>query len=153
MKRILNKTGILVFVSLLGVISGMSQIPKIGINPKSRPKGNLMLSDLVQSVEYIPLETNENCLVGAISFFSVTDNYIAVYCHKTTQVYLFTYQGRFVAKIGREGEGPGEYLKYSMQNIFLDEKNNQIFIHASYPSRLMYYNLKGEYIKSEAINE
>ena len=50
-------------------------------------RGTLKLSDMIESIEYIPLETNNNCLIGDICSSSgsknlvlLSDNYILVNC-------------------------------------------------------------------------
>ena len=37
---------------------------EIKIDPKNMPEGDLRMSDLIESVEYITLETTDKCLIG-----------------------------------------------------------------------------------------
>jgi hypothetical protein len=121
-----------------------ADLSKIEINPNARREGQLKLNDLVASVEYVPLETNDRCVIGQIYTYDVTPNYILVFCGKSTAVYFFDKNGRFIAQVGRKGQGPGEY-NY-IDHIFTDEELQRIFIRTYNPNRLNMYDFNGEYI-------
>jgi hypothetical protein len=142
----------LLSLTSLGVCP-QNSLTKISIDPKSRPKGELQLSDLVESVEYIPLETNDNILVGDIAMFDVSKNHIAVRCNNTGIIYLFKRDGRFVSKIGNVGNGPGEYTRY-VDAVFIEEDRHQVIVHVRYPGhRFLQYDLSGKFKGTEPIEE
>ena len=59
-------------------------------------------SDLIQDPEYIPLETNDSCLIRNGATFYATDDYIVSIARR--QIYLFDRRtGRFVREIGKAG--------------------------------------------------
>lgn len=62
-----------------------------------------MLSGLVESVEYVALETPNNCLIGYIARFDVSKDFILVWCSKSNSIYLFKRNGKFITKIGNRG--------------------------------------------------
>lgn len=66
------------------------------------PQEEILLSELADSISYIPLETRKDCLLGNYPFFSFTSRYIA-YLN-----YCFDWSGNFLFKIGKLGQGPGE---------------------------------------------
>ena len=120
----------------------------IRIDPNSRKREKLMLSEIIDSITYIPLETNDKCLLGTIRRdFIYSDNYILV---KNTdfKIYLFDKTGSFVAQIGDIGLGPGEYLYYDSYLTRIDEQNGQVIITCLNPRRSMYYDFNGKFIKS-----
>ena len=121
---------------------------EIRINPNSRQKEDLTLSEIIDSISYIPLETNENCLLGTIRRdFIYSENYILVN-NTNSKLYLFNRTGNFIAQIGDIGAGPGEYLYAGTDIAYIDELNKQIAI-TIYPKRsIYYYDLKGKFIKS-----
>ena len=82
-----------------------------------------MLGDLVESVEYVPLETNDKCLIGELFSYDISKNYILVCCNQTKTVYLFKRDGSFVRQIGGLGQGPGEHL--GVNDVFIDEDKNE----------------------------
>lgn len=130
-------------------LSSSEIVPEIVINPTKLPaKGDLALSDLIENIEYIPLQTLDKCLLGRISSFDVSDNYILVYCIQTSQVYLFNRKGKFITLISQKGQGPGEYMYIG--NVFLDESRNEIIIHSfGLKDQLLYYDLKGKYLRAK----
>lgn len=67
------------------------------------------LSDYVSCLDYIPIETNENFLVSDIFKFSPFDDYIAICCNATQQVYQLSKDGKLLKKIGRRGNAKNEY--------------------------------------------
>jgi hypothetical protein len=83
--------------------------------------------------------------------YDITPNYILVLCSKSTAVYLFDKNGRFITQAGRKGQGPGEYRH--IDNIFVDEGLRRIFIRTYYPNRLNMYDFNGEYISHLSLDE
>ena len=127
------------------------QLMTVDIDPKSQPKGSLMLSDLVERVEYIPLETNDNCIVGNIyNLFDVSENYIAVSDFMfQRQVFLFDRAGRFITKIGSRGQGPGEYVM--QREVFIDESKKCIYVKDL--RKLLMYDFSGKHLNSFSFDE
>jgi len=136
-------------VFLVYALKVNSQTVKVDINPSSQPKGSLMLSDLAVQVEYIPLETNKNCVVGVISSFDISDNYIAVCVNQTDEIFLFTRTGKFITKIGKRGQGPGEFLYPN--SIFIDESKKCLYVYGG-NQKLLVYDFTGKYITSYSFN-
>jgi hypothetical protein len=100
------------------------------------------VSRFVTELEYIPLQTDDYCLIGRINQIFVTSTHIFVagnrYC------YSFSRDGRFMREIGRVGQGPGEYeLIYDLS---MDEENQLLFIEAK--SRLLVYSWDGVFRRS-----
>ena len=122
------------------------QIPTIEVNPSRISYGNVRLSDIIESIEYIPLETTDESLIGWISSFDISNNYIVVNCMSQNQVFLFSRDGRFIRRIGRQGQGPGEYTR-GVLGVFIDEKRDRIFVTTFYYQQaILTYNLRGEFI-------
>ena len=70
----------------------------------------LKLSDVYDSVRYVPLETSDSCLIGERPYAQVTDKYILIAFPQSDGVYTFDKQtGRFLAKVIHKGQGPEEY--------------------------------------------
>lgn len=96
------------------------------------------MKDDVQSIEYIPLETTDSCLISNISSLIADDDYIFLGNGKTSQVLQFDRQGKFIRQIGRVGEGPGEYAPYSVSNLSLNRSQKEIYLNRRYQSALVY---------------
>ena len=73
----------------------------------------LNLSDVASGVRYIPLETTtESLLDKDILDVTFTADYLFVCDY--VNLFQFTPEGKFVRKIGKAGEGPGEYTQSIM---------------------------------------
>ena len=68
------------------------------------------IEENIESIKLIPLETNDNCLIGSISDITLRgDTIIVADINKSGKVYLFNSEGKYISSIGKKGEGPGEY--------------------------------------------
>ena len=154
--KIIHCTIIFVLLSILS-ITGQE---RISIDPERTPRGSLALSELIESIEYIPLETNGQCYLGDINYdyqVIVSDNYIIVqyFTLSSNSYFLFNRAGKFIAQIGRMGGGPGEYLNSSTL-VGIDEKNNQIIIgtrRAADNITFNYYDLNGKFVQSTLVDQ
>lgn len=70
------------------------------------------LSELVDSIELVPLETSSESLVRGTSWYTHTPPYICVSGN------LFNYKGKHVHRIGRQGQGPCEDTYASFEVLF-----------------------------------
>lgn len=68
-------------------------------------------SDMVSSVEFIPLETTQASLLGDIEQLIVTEDYIVV--SDDMAVKCFDADGKYLHDIGRKGRGHGEYNNFT----------------------------------------
>jgi len=79
----------------------------------------LLLTDIVESVEYVKLETTPECLLGEGISVKIADR---LYIHnaKTKQILVFDRSGKFIGPIGSQGQGPGEYLNFAHFDVSQD---------------------------------
>ena len=79
------------------------------------------LSEFSKGVEYIPLETNDNCLIDRTPQIYANDLHIISVSFR--QIFVFERQtGRFIREIGKFGNGPGEY-GYTVLDSFNPQRN------------------------------
>ena len=131
---------------------------RITIDPSRTSSGRLAMSDLIESIDYIPLETDGRCYIGDIRLerhVLVSPNYILI-CYETPSsglrsFYLFNRKGKFIAQIGSFGRGPEEYFHNAMPYA-IDESSNQIVISNSMGGKLMYYDMAGKFVKAEEVD-
>jgi hypothetical protein len=96
--------------------------------------------DNVDSIRTISLETTDEALIGQISqIFIVKDTLFVADYYKTKTIFAFDLQGRFLYKIHKEGQGPGEYQSINMVHI----KEDGININDWLSWKLIKYDLQG----------
>jgi hypothetical protein len=96
-------------------------------------KLNYKLSELIDTVTYIPLETNKESLIGRIDRIKFYNNYIYLYDRISNTIFQFYKNGKFISKYHRLGRGPFEYEK--LQDFDIDTSgacylldNNKIIV-------------------------
>ena len=60
----------MLFLALSLNLWAQQKVLDIKLTPTDTPKGDLKLADLVESLEYVPLETKANCLVGDVRYLA-----------------------------------------------------------------------------------
>ena len=86
----------------------------------------IKLSEVASGVKYIPLETTAESLLDK-DILNVTFAGDYLFVCDFVNLFQFTPEGKFIRKIGKAGEGPGEYAK-SILAVTYDEDAKQIFI-------------------------
>ncbi len=95
------------------------------------------------TIEYIPLETSKDFLIGASARIFASDLYIIA--TTKNQIYLFDRKtGKFIHEIGHHGKGPGEYGKVGQAFVF-DEERQLVYTGGWEPKSYYRYNLNGEF--------
>lgn len=93
----------------------------------TKAKDAVPMSNLFDKVEYVPLETNKNCLLKPTAAYYVTKDYI-IAMNIFYNTYLFDRKtGKYIREIGSEGGGPEEYQGFMLYYNGLNEKNNVIY--------------------------
>ena len=77
------------------------------------------LSEVADSIVYIPLETTDSCLLSDELQIFYGKDAIFVGDQKNERFYRFDKHGSFLNTIGQKGEGPADYT--SALNFYVDE--------------------------------
>lgn len=119
--------------------------------PLNRNSGTIKMSDIVDSLEYIRLETTEECLIGKVDrIIPLEDYFLLVDRRKTRSVFIFDRAGKFVRKIAFRGRGPQEYIALTDADYDTDAK--RLIILDSFGRKLLFYSLDGEFVKKIDLN-
>jgi hypothetical protein len=89
------------------------------------PISDLKLSDFSKSVELIPLETKPEGLIMEIIDLQIYDGIIFI-LDLNSRLLAFNRKGKFISRIGTEGEGPGEY-KY-VRSFTINPTSGMIYL-------------------------
>lgn len=74
-------------------------------------ESDMKLSDIAKDIKYTKLESNADCFIQQVSKYSITDKYLLIYDRQQDLVLLYNRDGKFLRKISRVGNGPGEYIR------------------------------------------
>jgi hypothetical protein len=123
----------------------VSQAHNIDLITSFNKKESIQLSKFVETVSFIPLETNPEIVLDGSAEFEVTDQVIIVKTGKIAgkyQILLFDRKtGRLIREIAKQGRGPGEYQTFSYIPFNYVTKE----IYALGQSRqILAYNLNGK---------
>lgn len=95
------------------------------------------------TAKYIKLETNEKCLISDIALIESTDEYIFILDKRQNKIFAFDYNGKHVGNIGRQGNGPKEFIEPSSFSI--DNYNNCIVVVDVNNGKIIRYSLKNDF--------
>lgn len=101
----------------------------------------------IETAWYVPLETTEKNLIGDITKIEITENKIFILDDRTSNLFVFSKDGKFLNRIGEKGKGPREYRV--VRDFTIDKQNEKVIIYDDMISKLLYYNYDGEFTKKE----
>ena len=113
--------------------------------PLLRSDHQIMLSSISDSLQYIKLETTDECLIGGIDkIYSVGDKLIILDGRITNSIFFYNQYGAFINKINKKGRGPGEYIAIS--DIAINDKDEEIIIWDIRSRKLLFYSFGGDFL-------
>lgn len=127
-------------------------IPVIDIEKGLNKGGTVKLSELCSSLEYIPLQTDPNSIVGSRPKLQTSGDLFYVTYIYSDNCMVFDSDGLFRNTIGRKGNAKGEYTYINDLNIEEDRSN----IALRDFKKIVIYNAEGLFIKEiplDQINE
>lgn len=103
-------------------------------------------SELFDSLWYVPLETNDKCLIGSISKVLFTEEEFIVVDRKTQRILRFSANGDLLNQIGDIGRGPREYVLIGDIECHGKGDNGHLYIGTF--DKLLHYRLNGVFVES-----
>lgn len=105
----------------------------------------VLLSEVAESIEYIPLETREESLVGIPRKESIIyENNLLFICQKGDYFKIFNSKGNYIRTFNKRGNGPKEYISSNM--VVVDSTAELISIGSF--KNIVEYKTTGDYIKT-----
>ena len=107
-------------------------------------------SDFYKIKEVIPLETNDFSVIQEVNNIIFSEDKIIMSASLLGDAfYIFDRKGKFIHKVDKRGNGPGEYgREIGMHVIDQVEPNNNLIMNKS--PRLLYYNYHNWELVKEA---
>jgi hypothetical protein len=138
---------------MLLLVSGSSKTNNVSRNKdiivlnidKLSSDNKLLYSNFFNSCKIIPLETEENCLIGQIDQIHVTNDELYILDSRFAKsLFVFTKKGEFIRKIGKVGRGPGEYtnpgtfkINDQKKEIYILDRNIQVIHRYDYAGKYL----------------
>jgi hypothetical protein len=113
-------------------------------------KKELAISEISDSIVYIPLESIGESALGTIHDAKLTKDYIFIHSYGTPLLAQFDIKGKFLRYIGKIGKGPQEYDL--IRHFSVDEEAGLIFIQPNWLRVIQVYSFTGEFVKTIKIN-
>ena len=103
------------------------------------------IRDLFPVQEIVMLEVTEESVIGEITDVAYINGNWFVFDFLQNQVLKFDFNGTFLAKIGKQGGGPGEYRKLAtMEHCF----GNNLAVLDGGQGKIIVYNEYGDHVKT-----
>lgn len=115
-----------------------------------KSSNKIYTSNIFSDIEYIPLETTNECLIGEISRIIYYKKRFYILDTQTKSIFCFSNAGKFIYKIKSVGPGPGEYL--NPNSISIDDINDNLLVYCNKTHQVLRYDLDGNFIKTIRIN-
>lgn len=74
---------------------------------------NASIEEFIEEVALVPLETNDECLLGELEKIYESDGRLYILDKRKAAVFVFDKSGKYLYKIERRGNGPEEYVEVS----------------------------------------
>lgn len=102
------------------------------------------ISEFVTSFDgWIPLETNEDCLVDEIRKLKMAGD--TIYIADDTKITMFSrLDGSYLGKIHKQGRGPGEYITLTD----FDVRDSRLYVLSNVDCEIIVYNAFGDVLKT-----
>lgn len=100
-----------------------------------------LFSALYSSVETIPLETNDSCLLSGRAYVLYADDH-DIFVSSSHEIFHFTSDGTFLNTVGRKGNGPGEYAMLYAASV--DGSRKRLVYHVG-QGRIQYWGYDGKW--------
>lgn len=126
----------------------LNPLENIQINPYEF--SNMDLSEIIDSLSYVPLETTDESYIGTIDKLIEFNNRIYILDKMSNGIFCFSNAGKFVFKIQRIGKGPGEYIKLYDMEINPFEENLEVLDRSL--RKIISFDLKGNYLEEFRVN-
>jgi hypothetical protein len=118
----------------------------IRINPHDATE-YVNLSEIADSIICIKLQPAPDDVMGVVGRIFVMKKYIYAVDGSQGIIFVFDKTGKFVAKLDKEGQGPGEYVL--IENVFIDDDEKYIEITDwATNKKLKYVNISFELVES-----
>ena len=113
--------------------------------PLQQDDNIVKLSTIIDSIYYLPLETDDRYLIGNIDKLIVTDVFFYVIDKDINpSIFCFNKKGEFIRKIGNRGASIWEYISITDVNVY----HENVYIWDGSSKKLLIYKSNGDFVSS-----
>lgn len=125
--------------------NGGAQEPAADVmhQPESR---ELQFGEVIDTTSwcFVPLETSDRSLMGKVQQLLIQDSFMLVSAYEhPKRVLMFDRKGKFIREIGRNGKGPGEYIR--INNIGVRPEQQEIMVNDPDGEKMLLYDYEGNF--------
>lgn len=141
-------------IILIGIASLIGCTATPSINPNIDQIDATSIGEKISSFDFdihkiISIETSSESIVGRIRKVVISNNRIFILNRRGGgQIMWFTLEGKFLGKIDRLGQGPGEYIE--IRDFTINDSNKEILI-LDRIDKVHFFDLSGEFARSISI--
>lgn len=107
----------------------------------------ILIDQIVDRCSFVRLASEQSSLIGKIDQLILCDSFIVVVDKRIAKsIFVFNHEGKFLNRISRLGNGPGEYL---LINHVAINDNNQVCILDNIKARVTLFDISGKFISSQ----
>jgi len=115
-----------------------------------RPNNDTIdIYQFIDSIYYVKLEFLDESIIGHINKIIIFDNRIFVLDGQTSSIFIFDIKGKYISKICKIGNGPGEYNR--LDDFDIDRENQNIIITDLLTYWNIRYDINGNFISRKKI--
>jgi|GEM_PF-195005 len=141
--KILSFTQYVICLLLLSSCS-LNKTSKDNVLNANLQEEPVSVKELFSKISVIPLETNDSALLIRPHKILIKDNEYYVFDERVPATFIFNEQGKFLRKIGRKGQGPGEYRE--IYDAVISRYSNTLYMLSPF-GKVFCYDLTGKFLK------
>ena len=113
-------------------------------------RDNVSITEIIDSVVIIPLETNEDCLINIVRKVIPYEERYYILDTRGQQVLCFDINGKFIFKNNNVGRGPEEFAY--LADLVIDKYNREMILLVPF-GEILHYDLDGRFLSRRRLPE
>lgn len=105
---------------------------------------DIQINEAIQINKWVCLETSPNSIIGTVSCLRYLNNNFILACD-TFNLFRYSQNGNLLNRIGRKGQGPGEYR--FVFDFTIDSANRMVEVFDHIKKQMLFYNIEGQFDK------
>jgi len=103
----------------------------------------------LDTLKYVPLELTDSSMIGSIDRIAAYKGRLYIMDMKTSSLFVYTMDGKYLFKIHSVGQGPQEYIQLDFLSIDFEQQN--IVLTDLFGYWIMRYDMNGHFISRQKI--